>query len=119
VIHEGAPDTFSPLNQNVIPNLNQSSTSTSITTEPETPKGNITRLIEQEFEGSGIRYGFVYVMYESPTIVVLKADALTPVVAEYNINLWKAVDLLRLIYPIIIESMFDQSIKFINCGRFQ
>ena len=65
MIHEGAPDTFSPLNQNVIPNLNQSSTSTSITTEPETPKGNITRLIEQEFEGSGIRSGFVYVMYKS------------------------------------------------------
>lgn len=61
----------------------------------ERPKGNISRLIEQLSPGTEqIPEGFVYVVYESPTTVVLKGDALT-VVGEYNTILWKAVDLLE------------------------
>ena len=69
--------------------------STSVSSEP---KGNISRLIEQEFgrpESPSVRFGLVFVIYESPTMVVLHGDALGPGAIENNINLWKAVDLLR------------------------
>jgi hypothetical protein len=61
----------------------------------ERPRGNISTLIEQQIPGTQqIPEGFVYVLYESPTTVVLKGDSLT-VVGEYNTNLWKAVDMLQ------------------------
>ena len=61
----------------------------------ERPRGNISTLIEQQIPGTQqIPEGFVYVLYESPTTVVLKGDSLT-IVGEYNTNLWKAVDMLQ------------------------
>lgn len=61
----------------------------------ERPRGNISTLIEQQIPGTQqIPEGFVYVLYESPTTVVLKGDSLT-VLGEYNTNLWKAVDMLQ------------------------
>ena len=63
------------------------------TTLSSQPKGNISRLLEQEFPPSAGE-GLVFVVYESPTMVILYGDLLT-FGLTYNQNLWKAAELLR------------------------
>ena len=91
--------------------FNQSSTTSTPTSQRSSE--NITALVEGiaglqrsegetgEFIGSALRLGLVEVVYESPTIVVLKANALTSEAAfdisaaRNNVNLWIIIDLLR------------------------
>lgn len=78
--------------ESLLAGIGSSNQSQFTTSEP--PKGNISRMIDQEFMPTAMLEGLVFVNYESPTIVVLHGDALSTA-SNYNTNLWKAVDLLR------------------------